>query len=254
MLLDEMVRHRALLTRARALGYHRHPDVVAVAERMAVEIYRREHVRRELAEVAVSDAEVADHYAAHAADYAKPERYQGAVVFLAVHAKASADKRAEVETRAREALAAARDLDPSIHHFGDVARTYSDDRASRYTGGVVGWLTRRDGARSRLEPEVVEALLALEQPGEIGPLVSTRRGIYLVRLADRQDSAPQPLEALAEGIRQRLLRDKQAAAKEAFYDRLYSEVDVEVDATALVDFGDSFEISNPTPPALPGTP
>ncbi len=49
MLLDEMVRHRALVARARALGYDRHRDVVAVAERMMVETYRREHVRDELA-------------------------------------------------------------------------------------------------------------------------------------------------------------------------------------------------------------
>ncbi|MBW2258133.1 MAG: peptidylprolyl isomerase, partial [Deltaproteobacteria bacterium] len=137
-LLDEMVRFRALVARARELGYDSDPDVVAVLERTMVTKLQHKELDRQLEAVTVSDEEVAAHWAAHRDQYARPARYKGAIVFIAVSMMASEEKRAELERRAEQALEEARALGPETLHFGPVARKYSDDRASRYQGGVIG--------------------------------------------------------------------------------------------------------------------
>ncbi len=232
-LLDVLVRQRSLQAAARAAGYDRDPEVVAVAERMMVARLRQDRLDPRLARVEVTDQEVAAYYQAHQAEYAQPERVRAAMVFIAVPANASAEKRAELEQRAETALAEARALPAGTSHFGPVARAYSDDRASRYQGGVMGWLVKRPGHTYRWEPEVVEAVFALAQPGDIGPLVKTEKGIYLVRLVDREGATARPLELLADGIRNRLLRERREQLEQAFLAEVTAATPVAVNSALL---------------------
>ncbi len=253
MLLAEMVRHRALVAKARQAGYDRDPEVVEVFEKMMVTKYSRDHVRTRLEEVEVSDQEVETFYRRHADDYARPARHQAAIVFLAVPAMAADEKRTELRTRAETVLAEARQLDPSVRHFDALARRYSDHRASRYTGGVIGWLTTHQPAY-KWEAEVIDALFALDQPGDIAPLVETAKGFYLVRLVDRESGGALPLEQFADGIRHRLLRERREQLRKTFYDGIYAELEVTVDEALLGTLppsADSPPEQELVPPPLP---
>lgn len=254
-LLDQLVLEHSLLAAAHAAGYQRDPEVVAVTERMMVARLRQDRLDPRLAQLSVSDEEVAAFYRAHHAEYAVPERVRAAIVFIEVHPNASEEKRAERQQRAEAALAEARGLDPSIRHFGPVARAYSDDRASRYQGGVIGWLVDHPSQTYRWAPEVVEAIFALGQPGEIGPLVDTDEGYYLVRLVDREAATSRPVELLADGIRRRLLRERREQLEAAFLAEIAATVAVEVDADLLGSVtppATSPEASTTTqPPPLP---
>jgi parvulin-like peptidyl-prolyl isomerase len=242
-LLDEMVRERLLIAAARAAGYDRDPEIVAALERLMAAKFDRDRLDEEPAAVEVSDEEIAAAYEADPERYTVPEQVRAGLIVLEVPAGASAERRAELRQQAETILAEVRDVDPA-RGFGDLARRYSADRASRYVGGVVGWLVRGD--RYRWPAEVVEAAFALATAGDAAE-VATAKGLYLVRLIERRPAALRPLADVADGIRRELLRRRYAARREAFFAGLRREIAVEVDAAALDEIGPPAE---PRPPEM----
>lgn len=246
-LLDEMVHERLLVEAARAAGYERDPEIVATLERLMAAKLERDRLDEDLAAVEVSDEDVAAEYEASPETYTVPEQVRAALVFLEAPAGASAERRAELlRQQAAAILAEAPEVDPA-KGFGDLARRYSADRASRYVGGVVGWLVRGD--RYRWTAEVVEAAFALAAAGDVAE-VDTANGRYLVRLIERRPAAIRPLADMADGIRRELVRRRQAARREAFYAGLRRQIAVEVDAAKLDGVGPPAE---PRPPAIQAT-
>ena len=225
---------------------------VAVFGTSMVTRYQQSHFAQSLQAIQVSDDEVAAFYQSHAQEFAVPPRYQAAIVAIEVPKTATPEAREKARQRAEEALAAAHALDASVHHFGEVASKYSDDRASRYQGGVIGWLIQYQGEHYKWDQKVLDAVFSLK-PGQIGPIVETDHGFYLVRLVDRQEAAARPLAALADGIRQRLLRDKRRAMEDQLYQQLYSDVGVKVDEALLTTI-ESPQPQKAAPPALPTGP
>jgi len=251
-LLDEMVEFRALAALARREGLDRDPDLVAAFERLLVTRYREKTLKPELDRVTVLDGEVQSFYEQHKQEYAVPERIRAAIVQVRVPPKASEEQWAAAEAKARQALEEAGKLDPATHHFGPVAVRYSDDRASRYQGGVIGWLTRGATHEAKWAPEVVEAAWALQSPGDLAPIVRASDGVYLVRLVDREESKARSFDVLQAGFRNQILRDKQERVYRAFVERTLSAVGARVD-TARLDSIPPPETSivEKRPPALP---
>ncbi len=232
-LLDEMVHERLLVEAARAAGYERDPEIVAALERLMAAKLERERLEEEHPAVEVSDEEIAAAYEADPETYTLPEQVRAALVLLEVPATASAERLAELRQQAATILAEVRDVDPATG-FGDLARRYSADRASRYVGVVVGWLVRGD--RYRWPAEVVEAAFALAAAGDVAE-VATAKGRYLVRLIERRPANLRPLAQVADGIRRELVRRRHAARREAFFAGLRREIAVEVDAAMLDEIG-----------------
>jgi len=249
-LLEEMVNFRLLLAKAQQAGLDKDPDVVRVYQRMMVSKYQDRQFKAAVESVKVTDQEVNAFYQAHLAEYARPARFQGAIVYVGVSKTATDEARTKARQRAEEALTAAKALPPSETAFGTVAKDYSEDQASRYRGGVIGWLIQHEGEHYRWDQKVIDAIFAL-QSGQIGPIVETPGGYYLVRLASKEPAAPQPLERLSEGIRQRLLKQKRDAIEREIYQRLSSEVGVKVDAQAVDALQPPPRVPA-APPPLPG--
>ena len=241
-LLDEMIRFRTWVVRARQAGYDRKPDVVAVFERAMVNAFKKDHSLPPEA-LSVSDEEVTAYYAEHQAEYDRPERVQAAIVFFACPSTATEKRRATVENRVEQALAEAQALEPHVRDFGPVARKYSEDRASRYTGGVIGWLINHPDRRSRWEEPVVEAIFSLDEPGQIGDIIRTEKGYYLVRLVEREPAAPRPLDQVEAGIRHHLMRTKGRAAEEALDSEIRNGLDITINEEIFS------EIKGPPPAA-----
>lgn len=250
-LLEDMIRHRALVTRALAAGYAEHPELVAAWERLLVSFYQRETWNRRLEEITVTDAEIEAHYATHRDDYALPARYRAAIVFYEIPPGTPPETRAEIEARAHRALEEAAALDPSVLHFGPLARRDSAHRASRYQGGVIGWLSPALAGRSRWEPELLDAVFALGEPGELAPPVRTEQGLYLVRLVALEPSRIQPLGRVRDGIRQRLLQDQRAELRRTFDRELAAELDISIDHEKLRAIEPPTGGPELSPPAVP---
>jgi len=233
--LDEMIAFGAAVDRARKERIDRDPEVLQEVDRVLVRHLRARQLDDQLAKVEVSDADVAQAYAAQQDRLTVPARSRAALVEVAVSERASPEVRAEQKAKAERLLVEAASLPESVRGFGAIAARNSDDQISRYRGGDIGWLDRDDAkVTRRYGSEVADAIWALNDPREIAPLVEAPDGFYLVMLLERTPASVRPLEQVDPYLRSEL-RDKARADIEADWRRqIVARVDVEVDQ-ALFD-------------------
>ena len=229
-LLDDLIRRRAIAETARREGYAEHPEVRAVLEHAMVAKFIREHLDQELAEVSISEQDIESFYQSHLDDYTEPERLRVALILIAVPPGASAHQVAELERRAESIRAQASGAGDD--DFAALARRHSDDHASRYSGGNVGWI-RRTGRPLKWGAEVVDAWFALRHPGEVGPVVRGDQGFFIVRMSERTEARLRPLGALRTGIEHRLRKARRDELREAFYARMLAALRLEVNDELL---------------------
>ena len=253
-LLNEMILFEAQVERARADGYDQDPMVVALQEKAMVRRFQEDQLEKSLKNLEIRETELRAFYDAHATDYSRPERRQAAIIYMAAGSDATEDELQALEAQAEAVKAEAAQLDPGIRHFGALAVRHSDDRVSRYRGGVIGWLATDSRQTYKWEPQVVEAIMALEEPGEFGPVLRTPSGIYLVRLVNRETARIRPYEDLRDGFRVQLLRQKRDELRATFMNDVLEGVPVVVNdemLAAIQPVGPPAE-SEQAPPALPG--
>ncbi|MEM9530887.1 MAG: peptidyl-prolyl cis-trans isomerase [Pseudomonadota bacterium] len=252
-LLEAMVDYRRQLAAAQNAGYGEDPDVVRVIEKSVISRFHEDRLDRELERQQVTDDHVRDWYEKNQDDYAVPARYRPALILLPAPTNGDAVAWQSLRERADLILDEAANLAPELVHWGPLAREHSAHRSSRYNGGAVGWLTKHAGQRYAWETEVVDAVFALTEPGEIAPPIETDSGIFLVRLMALERQQPRPLEAVADGIRYHLTRERRRAAKEKMLTDLTRGAKVEIFADRL----QNVQPINPeqaeelSPPSLP---
>ncbi len=252
-LLDEMIQQRAVLAQARKEGLDRDPEYRATIERMLTTQYLRTHLDPELDKIEVPADEVKAFYDAHPTEFLTPERIRAAWIFLSVSAKAEP---AQVE-KARQRLLAARDeaakLPAETRNFGEVAKRYSEDGATRYVGGELGWLYADQAESYRWGADLVRAAFALQAPGSLSEPLRHEKGWYLLKLVEREAAKPTPIEKLAAGIRSRILKERREAARTSFFAQLLAGTTVAVDEARLAATTPLTPAQPPatTPPSLP---
>jgi parvulin-like peptidyl-prolyl isomerase len=148
------------------------------------------------------------------------------------------------------------ELPEGVNHFGMLARRYSEDRSSRYQGGVIGWLEKDPNHPYKWGNEVLQVLWQLENEGDVSEPVVVEDKIYLVRLVERKDKQYSDYERVSAGIRQLLTRQRREQVKDEFLADIQNAVPVELNRLALEAMG---PVSGPKtdrearPPAVPGT-
>ncbi|MEK7469377.1 MAG: peptidylprolyl isomerase [Planctomycetota bacterium] len=98
--------------------------------------------------------------------------------------------------------------------FAKLAQTESDDAASAPNGGKLSEFIR---GMTRLDPKFEDAAFALQNPGELSPVVKTDMGYHILRLNQRFPANPQTFEKLREQIR---AMQKERTALDSFMRRL----------------------------------
>lgn len=88
--------------------------------------------------------------------------------------------------------------------FANLALEYSDDAATRERGGDLG--TFAHGAHTRAFDDAAFKL----KPGEVSGVVETEYGYHIIKLTEREPARAVRLAEAADGIRTRLLAEKQA--------------------------------------------
>ncbi|HET7746728.1 MAG TPA: peptidyl-prolyl cis-trans isomerase [Vicinamibacteria bacterium] len=252
-LLREMVDFEVLVARARSAGYDRDPSLVAAFKRLLVGKYQSDQLEARLEQVSVTDEEITAYFEARKDEHRVPGRARVAMIFVSAPRGADERKLAAARRRAEEALAAAREVTDAARGFGAVAGRFSDDQATKFVGGAVGWLVQGQTGY-RLDPAAVDAAFQLAAVGDFSGIVRGEDGFYLLRLVDRVESAVRPLSAVKEGIRLRLLQEKKARLQEQFVAEAKQAVKVEIRKGVLESI--PMPAAAPAvrrPPALPGT-
>ncbi len=101
--------------------------------------------------------------------------------------------------------------------FADLAREYSDDKATAAKGGVLElWIEPED---DRLVPQFSRAVFALAKPGEVSAPVETRFGLHLIQLLEVQ-----PARQLGyDEVRDKILHQLRAEYRDSRLQELRSD-------------------------------
>jgi hypothetical protein len=226
-LLEEMIATEAGLARALALGLDRDPEVLHAYRSLLIGTMRTRELQPCLETITVTEAEIKAAYEQSLDRFTQPAKARLALLYLQTNAKMSDAKRTELRAHLEEAKTKAVALPPTTRNFGALAIEYSDDQASRYRGGDVGWVSVGQEL-GRWPKDVIAAGLALPEVGAVSELLDGPEGIYLVRLVDRRDSSVRPLESVSEQIRHQLLLQKRKEAEQAFAKGLLAGIQVKV--------------------------
>lgn len=103
--------------------------------------------------------------------------------------------------------------------FSELARTKSKDKVSAEKGGDLGWFTSAD-----LLPAFYKTASGLSR-GEISSQpTKTQFGWHIVKLNDKRETAPQPLDQVKQGIKQALIEEEIAG----YLDNLRESATIEI--------------------------
>jgi peptidyl-prolyl cis-trans isomerase C len=253
-LLDEMVSRELALQKAKALGLEKSFDVQRTYQEMLVGELKDRELMPKVEAATVSSQEIQEAYTRDIAKYTNPAKSRLALIYIKINSKMTAEQKATAEARMTEAANRAKGLTDASHGFGSVAMDFSEDQASRYRGGDVGWVDEGEPVY-RWPKEVVAAGLGLEVVGEISPTIRTSNGLYLVMKTDVRDKAVMPLAKVSASIQRRLIVEKKQQIEQSFATNLRAATPVHTDPVALlqVDYPTTkvAQVEEKLPPALP---
>lgn len=228
-LLKSLVLRRALAERALELRLDQDPEIKRSLENVLAGAIRARELDQKLGKTDVSDTEIEDYYRSHSEEFHVQSAFRVAALFLSVR---SADPRRLTyqQSRLEEARRRA-GLVPESEGFGSLAAEFSEHQASRYHGGVVGWL--EGGQLRTFESNCVRIASSLSLEGDLSPVVVAPDGVYLVRLMERRNESVRALSEVRERIRARLLQWKRRQMEDAFEQEVLRQIPVEVYSNRL---------------------
>lgn len=255
-LLEELVFQRAMVNRAEALGLDQDPAVQRSINQIVINRLVESELRPRQEKSEVDPAAIEAYFADHADEFTIPARRRVAMVEFELGTGASAETQMDAYERAQQAREQSLQLDEAVRDFGAIARDFSDHQASRYRGGVLGWISEGDTARYSYPEPVLETANAMTELGEVSGVIESEDALYLVRLVDYQPRRTRSLDELSDGIRQRLLRDRFRDVEQAFRDDILAASDVELRTDLLEQIAPdgSRKPADPraAPPPIPG--
>jgi peptidyl-prolyl cis-trans isomerase C len=253
-LLEEMIAHELALQKVQALGLEKDFNVQRNYQELLVGELRDRELAPKLTNVKVSAQEIEDAYKRDIARYTIPAKIRVALIYRKFDTRMTAEQKADIETRMAAAEAAAKALKDFSRGFGAIAMDYSEDQASRYRGGDVGWIDENSPV-FRWPKDMVQAAFALQQKGDISPVIRTSKGLFLLMKTDYREKSATPLANASISIQRRLLAEKKQQVEQDFAKELRGSASVQTDAVALlqIDYPTTkvAQVEEKLPPALP---
>lgn len=232
-LLDEVIRREVQVITAKKAGYDKDPAIIKALENMMITKLREDQLTKILSEVSVSNEESNDYYQANIDKYTTPAMSRIAIIKFAVYNTATEEKRAEVKAKAEKVLKLADTLAESVKGFGSLAAQHSEDQASRYTGGDIGWIAA-DQSSSRVDKAVQESIAELSEKNKQAVLVKGTDGYYLVKLIDSKRQQIQAFDKVTHAIQNILQYQKRTKAEADWLSSLQGDVKpVKINQTVL---------------------
>jgi len=146
----------------------------------------------------LSDAELEKYYQRHLAEFDVSEQVKVAHVLIRVPSDADEETKAKKKALAEQVLADAR----AGKDFAELARKFSDDKASVPKGGDLGYFSR-----GSMVDSFEQAAFSL-QPGELSEVVETPFGYHVIKAEGYIEAGVKPLEDVLDQVKAGLTKDK----------------------------------------------
>lgn len=220
---------------AGSMGLMDDPEVQRAIRRV-VATKVREHLSEKLAkpgsESPIEPLEIESVYKSQAQRWQRPSAWNIAWLVASVSPKAEPSRRAAVKERLegyrREILASA---DPKST-FAILCSNHSDDTATRYLRGELGWLSKEQ-LQGRMGEGLTEQALLLTSTNQLSAVLeSPTRMVLLLHLGHRP-AQMRPLDEVAAQIRSEIGKSRDAVLKAALARELDRRVSVETNHAVL---------------------
>ncbi len=253
-LLDFLINEEVIYQQALAQGVGDDPAVSKVYKKAVIDKFITDTLNQKLAEVKIGDSEVEAYFKQNQVTYNRPARRRAAIIKAEFNESDDDGQKAEKYQRIEQALSAVETMGDTTSHFGELAKIYSDDRASMYQGGVIGWFINHPSRKYKWDEALIDALFALESPGDVSTIITTDDGYYIVRLVSAENVQEKSFEQVKKGIKNQLVQAKRRQVKADFMDALINGAEVEINNSMLAEIPalspKAEDKSNP-PPAMP---
>ena len=191
-----------------------HMSIEALKQKIHRTLFEDELIRREIApKVEIDDAETKNYYDGHLTRFTKPVLYRVSHIHIAT-IKPSGDAKDETSQKKAKRFAdlineEAKEKINSIfkkveagENFGDLAKRFSEDEASKEMGGYLG-----DLHPSSTIPEIGEAMVKLNE-GETSDILESQHGYHIIKLDEIIPSQLIPFSETKTDIMNLLLKRK----------------------------------------------
>ncbi len=255
-LLTFLINQEVMFKQALDKGIADDPALKSLYKKAVIDRYLELELKPLLAKAKVSPLDVQKYFENNKKTYEKPARRRAAIIFVQTSIKDSAETLAAKKEKIEEAYAKISDIDMNIKHFGQLAKAYSDDRNSRYQGGVIGWLINHPARKYKWDDQVIKTLFSLEKDGDVSPIIETDEGFYIVRLVSAEKQQARDLARVEKGIKNSLMQKKKKQIKEEFIVSLINSADININKELLASIEPLSKAAlknKKKPPALPGT-
>lgn len=224
-------------------GLQNDPDVVETVKKVLAQKTLQQTLEKNAPQP--TDDEVKAWYDNHQADYQRPETVQVQDLFLTADAKDAAKRKARA-AEAEKLRGKAKALKPEDEPgFATLVKASSDDALTKQIGGDLRPMPVAD-LEARYGTEVAQAAKALQNPGDLSPVVVTEKGFHILRLKSRVPARVQSLDEVKMQIRNRLFSERRTAASDELLKHLKTESGFTLDEAALAQIAPG--------PAGPGAP
>jgi parvulin-like peptidyl-prolyl isomerase len=163
-----------------------------------------------------TDAEMREHYAAHQAEYARPEQVHVQHILIRPASDSEEDR---LESREEAESIRQKILDGA--DFGGLAADHSDCPSGRRSGGSLGWIER-----GMLVPAFDRAVFSMETEA-ISEVIATPLGYHVVRKMGHEPAKPAPYDEVSDRIRDFLRHVRRGEAIAAHIAELKSKATIE---------------------------
>jgi peptidyl-prolyl cis-trans isomerase C len=182
---------------------------------LAVNRYLERKVWRD---IVITPEEVAEFYRDHRDEFRRPAEVRASHILIRIDPGASEDERQAARAKAVEILS---QLNKGAD-FAEIARKYSQDRATAAAGGDLGFF-----ASGTMVEEFEKPVFSLV-PGQLTGVFETQYGFHIAKVTDRRLAGTQPLDDVRDSIREHLTQEQRQERQAKHIDTLRRKANVEV--------------------------
>lgn len=252
--LDNLVRFEVLAAEAKRMKLDEDPDVQLTLKKVMVQkLVQNRFQDPKDGPPAISDAEAQTYYDEHKSEYQRPRKIRLAAVTF--QSDAGTPDRAKDVAAAKKALAKLRaEEKKSPLAFNAVVTEFSEDAATKATGGDLGFKTQ-DELSAAFTPAFATTAAALA-PGGTTDVLETPKGVYIVKMLGQQDELNRPFDQVKQQIVNKLTREKRTKEFDEFVKKLRDDSGLTIDEKALeaIEVGAAPQPPGGMPSMPPGHP
>ncbi len=241
--LDSLVKFEILAAAAQKEGYANDPDVQLTMKRAMVQkLVQKKFGDGDAKDV--SDADVQKFYDEHKDDFVKAPRVRTTALLVAANPTDKAQKKAQAAKLLAQVKASSK-KDPQA--LQNLARTASDDAATKANGGDLGFRSQEEYAK-QFGPSFAAAAFGGKEGEDV--VVDTPQGFWILRITGKQECSVRTVDQVKPQIAQRLQREKRTKDFEEYVKQLREQAHVTVNEAEL----EKITVSAAPPPGMGAMP